>query len=156
MRQDVCTMNRDGGVERMLSFIDQVVVLIKKTDGRDKVCKVIQYLLKFLLYLNPVYFKRFAPLAKQFSATRKILKLGRCLTLPRDLQEELEEQDDNKYCNITSAVLGSMSEFGDDICWASDMQILPASIGDHDIWADYLWCVIYTSIARNIQLYYII
>ena len=122
--------------------IDKAKTVLEKNQGRDKVCKVVQYTAKLAIAFHSPSKQYVGVLAKQLSATRRILRTFKFLSFPQDMIEVLETQNPiERYPGIVETIAGTCSEIADDVCWAADMQILPQWIGEHDIWADYLWFV---------------
>ena len=121
----------------MMAKREAAIRLLEKNEGRDKVCKVVQYSAKLAIAFYPITKTRIGPLAKQLSATRRILRLLRFLHFPDDFAEALE--DTASVSSVMEVLAGTCSEVLDDTCWASDMNLLPGWIGDHDEWADYFW-----------------
>ncbi|KAG0367842.1 hypothetical protein BC939DRAFT_438426 [Gamsiella multidivaricata] len=139
-------------------------------DGRDKTIKVIQYFAKVFLWLflsNPVQYKvlaaRLKALAKQFSTTRKILRLGHfvdpmvsVLTLAvtlrvnirqHGLRRTLDKTPSQTWRNTVrdrlgslSSVLGLCQDISDDIYCLGTIGVLDRSFADKaEPWSNRLW-----------------
>lgn len=121
----------------------KVIDLLDSNNGRDKVCKLVQYTGKLALCLNAPYFeKRCLTVTKQLSATRRILRLFRFLNLKENVLDALAERNTKRrYLLLAGAIVGVLGEFTDDICWAADMDLVPSWIKKYESWADYLWWV---------------
>ena len=115
-------------LQRMdVEVLNRFLALLDKNDGRDKVCKIVQYTLKLVLVWQENYYKpRVGKLAKQLSETRRILRISRFLKCKDSLKEAFMEQKALvSYVSLCSAGVGTLSNIADDVCWASDIGILP-------------------------------
>jgi len=142
-------------------------------DGRDKTIKVVQYFAKVFLWLflsNTKQYKvladRVKALAKQFSTTRKVLRLGHfvdplsaVLTLAATLSMNYQKKGSlaavmRKPCNQTwrdttrerlgmlSSVLGFCQDISDDIYCLGVIGVLDRSFSDKaEPWSNRLWMI---------------
>jgi hypothetical protein len=141
-------------------------------DGRDKTIKVIQYFAKVFLWLflsNPKQYAilaaRLKALAKQFSTTRKVLRLGHfidpmasVLTLAVTLRSNLRKQGlhrtldkapSQKWGNTLrdrlgylNTILGFVQDISDDIYCLGVIGVLDRSFSDKaEPWSNRLWMV---------------
>ncbi|KAF9947282.1 hypothetical protein BGZ65_008950, partial [Modicella reniformis] len=139
-------------------------------DGRDKMIKVIQYFAKVFLWLflsNPTQYKllatRMKALAKQFSTTRKMLRLGHfidpmasvltlAVTLRGSLRQEglrktLDKTPTQTWRNTTrdrlghlNNVLGFCQDIVDDVCCLGAIGVLDRSFTEKaEPWSNALW-----------------
>lgn len=141
-------------------------------DGRDKTIKVIQYFAKVFLWLflsDPkqyaVLATRLKALAKQFSTTRKVLRLGHfidpmasVLTLAvalrsnlrkQGLRQTLDKAPSQKWGNTLrdrlgylNTVLGFVQDISDDIYCLGVIGVLDRNFADKaEPWSNRLWMV---------------
>ncbi|KAF9433974.1 Peroxisomal membrane protein PMP27 [Entomortierella beljakovae] len=141
-------------------------------DGRDKTIKVVQYFAKVFLWLflsEPKQYKllatRLKALAKQFSTTRKILRLAHfidplasvltlALTLRNNLVNHglrgtLKKSPTESWMNATRERLGSLNtaigfaqDISDDIYCLGVIGVLDRSFADKaEPWSNRLWMV---------------
>ncbi|KAF9199823.1 hypothetical protein BGZ59_003677 [Podila verticillata] len=141
-------------------------------DGRDKTVKVIQYFAKVFLWLflsNPKQYEllasRIKALAKQFSTTRKVLRLGHFIdplatvltlgmTLMANVQKQgwkhtLAKKQDASWRNTMRERLGDMNnaiglvqDISDDIYCLGVIGVLDRSFSDKaEPWSNRLWMV---------------
>ncbi|KAG0306387.1 hypothetical protein BGZ98_002463 [Dissophora globulifera] len=139
-------------------------------DGRDKTIKVVQYFAKTILWLflsNPVRYEilatRLKALAKQFSTTRKVLRLGHfvdpmatvltmAVTLRASLRKHGVRQMVDKAPSQTwkntvrdrlgslNSVLGFCQDISDDIYCLGVIGVLDRSFTDKaEPWSNRLW-----------------
>ncbi|KAF8938150.1 Peroxisomal membrane protein PMP27 [Haplosporangium gracile] len=158
-----CTSKSVGQIIREISDV---------VDGRDKTIKVIQYFAKVFLWLflsNPkqyaVLTTRLKALAKQFSTTRKVLRLGHfidpmasVLTLAVALRSNLRKQGlrwtldkapSQKWGNTLrdrlghlNTVLGFVQDISDDIYCLGVIGVLDKNFADKaEPWSNRLWMV---------------
>jgi hypothetical protein len=108
-------------------YLDKVLAVLSKTDGRDKSCKIIQYLCKLALAINQEKYKPLiGTLVKQLSSARRVMRLGKFLKLVNNTNDALDEPRGwKRHVALVSAGVGAIGDLGDDACWASDMGILP-------------------------------
>ncbi|KAF9294090.1 Peroxisomal membrane protein PMP27 [Mortierella antarctica] len=141
-------------------------------DGRDKTIKVIQYFAKVFLWLflsNPKQYEllasRIKALAKQFSTTRKVLRLGHFIdpmatvlhmgaVLVHNVQKQgwkstLARKPDASWRNTVRERLGDMNnaigfvqDISDDIYCLGVIGVLDRSFADKaEPWSNRLWMV---------------
>ncbi|RHY43976.1 hypothetical protein DYB34_004316 [Aphanomyces astaci] len=110
--------------------LDRVLAILAKSDGRDKACKITQYMCKLVMAINqPTYKPLVGTLATQLSGTRRVLRLGRCLKFfPNAMAASQEPHGWKRAVATLGAVVGGAGDFGDDVCWASDMNLLSTSV----------------------------
>ncbi|KAG0282828.1 Peroxisomal membrane protein PMP27 [Linnemannia gamsii] len=169
-----CTSKSVGQIIREISDV---------VDGRDKTIKVIQYFAKVFLWLflsNPkqyaVLTARLKALAKQFSTTRKVLRLGHfidpmasVLTLAVALRSNLRKQGlrgtldkapSQKWGNTVrgrlgylNTVLGFVQDISDDIYCLGVIGVLDRSFSDKaEPWSNRLWMVgVTVDLHENLQ-----
>ncbi|KAF9184761.1 Peroxisomal membrane protein PMP27 [Haplosporangium sp. Z 767] len=152
------------------SFPQIVREISDLVDGRDKTIKVIQYFAKVFLWLflsdakqYAVLASRIKALAKQFSTTRKVLRLGHfvepmvtTLTIAsalrtklrgRGLRQTLNKAPSQTWRNTIrdrlgrlNNVLGFIQDISDDICCLSTIGVLDRSFSDKaEPWSCRLW-----------------
>ncbi|KAG0251574.1 hypothetical protein BG011_007512 [Mortierella polycephala] len=152
------------------SFPQIVREISDLVDGRDKTIKVIQYFAKAFLWLflsdtkqYAVFASRIKALAKQFSNTRKVLRLGHfvepmvstltiAFALRTNLQRHGLRQTLNKAPSQTwrntirdrlgrlNNILGFVQDISDDICCLSTIGVLDKSFLDKaGPWSCRLW-----------------
>ncbi|KAF9110841.1 hypothetical protein BGX27_005831 [Mortierella sp. AM989] len=139
-------------------------------DGRDKTIKVIQYFAKVFLWVflsDPKQYKLFATrlkaLAKQFSTTRKVLRLGHFVdplasvltlaatlrghlqkhgirgTLAKSPSESWRDTTRDRLGNLNT-VFGFVQDIADDICCLGGIGVLDRSFADKaEPWSNRLW-----------------
>ncbi|KAF0695450.1 Aste57867_13738 [Aphanomyces stellatus] len=124
-------------------FIDRVLALLAKSDGRDKACKIVQYFCKLAMAVHePKYKPLVGVLAKQLSGTRRVLRIGKCLKVVGNTVDAWGEPVAwKRAAGLLGAGVSCAGDFGDDVCWASDMQLLPVWVSDCEVWIDRLWLV---------------
>ncbi|KAK5821744.1 hypothetical protein F5H01DRAFT_411462 [Linnemannia elongata] len=158
-----CTSKSVGQIIREISDV---------VDGRDKTIKVIQYFAKVFLWLflsDPkqyaVLATRLKALAKQFSTTRKVLRLGHfidpmasVLTLAvalrsnlrkQGLRQTLDKAPSQKWGNTLrdrlgylNTVLGFVQDISDDIYCLGVIGVLDRNFADKaEPWSNRLWMV---------------
>ncbi|KAF9141788.1 Peroxisomal membrane protein PMP27 [Mortierella sp. GBA39] len=158
-----CTSKSVGQIIREISDV---------VDGRDKTIKVIQYFAKVFLWLflsDPkqyaVLATRLKALAKQFSTTRKVLRLGHfidpmasVLTLAvalrsnlrkQGLRQTLDKAPSQKWSNTLrgrlgylNTVLGFVQDISDDIYCLGVIGVLDRNFSDKaEPWSNRLWMV---------------
>ncbi|KAG9069316.1 Peroxisomal membrane protein PMP27 [Linnemannia hyalina] len=158
-----CTSKSVGQVIREISDV---------VDGRDKTIKVIQYFAKVFLWLflsDPKQYAilatRLKALAKQFSTTRKVLRLGHfidpmasVLTLAvalrsnlrkQGLRQTLDKAPSQKWGNTLrdrlgylNTVLGFVQDISDDIYCLGVIGVLDRNFSDKaEPWSNRLWMV---------------
>ncbi|KAF9108891.1 hypothetical protein BGX29_003821 [Mortierella sp. GBA35] len=141
-------------------------------DGRDKTIKVVQYFAKVFLWLflsNPqqyaVLASRLKALAKQFSTTRKVLRLGHfidplasVLTLAVALRSNLRKNGLRRTLDKTpsegwghtvrdrlghlNTILGFVQDISDDIYCLGVIGVLDRSFADKaEPWSNRLWMI---------------
>ncbi|KAG0041673.1 hypothetical protein BGZ83_001459 [Gryganskiella cystojenkinii] len=142
-------------------------------DGRDKTIKIIQYFAKVVLWLflsNPTQYKvladRIKALAKQFSTTRKVLRLGHfvdpmatvlhlCATLSmnckrygslaaaiRKPQNQTWRTTVRDRLGMLNSVLGFCQDISDDIYCLGVIGVLDRSFSDKaEPWSNRLWMI---------------
>ncbi|OQR82698.1 hypothetical protein ACHHYP_15618 [Achlya hypogyna] len=122
-------------------FLDRVLGVLANTDGRDKSCKIVQYFCKLALAVNQAKYKpMIGTLAKQLSGARRVMRLGKSLKVLNNTSDAFSEPEGwQRTAALLSVSAGTLGDLGDDICWASDMAILPSWIGEYDKWVDRLW-----------------
>ncbi|KAF0771400.1 hypothetical protein AaE_002453 [Aphanomyces astaci] len=122
--------------------LDRVLAILAKSDGRDKACKITQYMCKLVMAINQSTYKPLVgKLATQLSGTRRVLRLGRCLKFfPNAMAASQEPHGWKRAVATLGAVVGGAGDFGDDVCWASDMNLLSTSVATSlEVWIDRLW-----------------
>ncbi|RHY35379.1 hypothetical protein DYB32_000139 [Aphanomyces invadans] len=132
--------------------LDRVLAILAKSDGRDKACKIIQYMCKLAMAVNQHKYKpAVGTLARQLSGTRRVLRLGRCLKFfPNFVDAGSEPVGWRRTVATLSAVVGGAGDVGDDVCWISDMNLLSASVATSlEIWIDRLW---FATVACDVPL----
>ena len=142
-------------------------------DGRDKTIKVIQYFAKVIIWLflsNPKQYKvladRVKALTKQFSNTRKVLRLGHfvdplatvlhlCATLSMNYRRQgslaavMRKSHDQTWrstvrdrLGMLNSVLGFCQDISDDIYCLGVIGVLDRSFADKaEPWSNRLWMV---------------
>ncbi|OQS07639.1 hypothetical protein THRCLA_20101 [Thraustotheca clavata] len=122
-------------------LLDRVLFLLTKTDGRDKLVKLVQYFCKLALAMNQAKYKPLVgTLAKQLSGTRRVLRLGKGLKVLDNTYDALNEPLGwKRSAALLSVAVGTLGDIGDDLCWASDMKIMPKWITEYEHWVDKLW-----------------
>ncbi|ORZ22514.1 peroxisomal biogenesis factor 11 [Absidia repens] len=70
---------------------------ISSLEGRDKSIKIIQYSFKLLLYYRWVEAKRWSKMVSHFSQTRKILRVGHCISTIKDMSAMYSSSSIHKY-----------------------------------------------------------
>ncbi|KAF9974984.1 hypothetical protein BGZ73_001477 [Actinomortierella ambigua] len=158
-----------------------------EVDGRDKTVKVIQYFAKVFLWLFLADSKRYKvlamrvkALAKQFSTTRKVLRLGHfvdplaaVLLLYKTTRAKIREQGlrqtvlakpkDETWRDVTRSrlgdlctVLGFVQDIADDLYCLGSIGVLDKVWADKsEPWSIYLWMVGVTiDLHENLQSIY--
>ncbi|KAI9593699.1 hypothetical protein BDF19DRAFT_447602 [Syncephalis fuscata] len=140
---------------------------VRQTDGRDKTMKLIQYLLKVLLWKalktpkDALLRERLSALTKAFSTTRKIIRLGHWLEPYDEIVEWLSDMPGRKLTDgqssknppqISTAMLlrwlwggvppivGFMNDLLDDIYCLCRINCLPKWMEDpSEVWSLRFW-----------------
>ncbi|CAO3703170.1 unnamed protein product [Rhizopus stolonifer] len=79
---------------------------LKELDGRDKMMKTIQYLLKILMHYKWAQAKHWSTITSQFSMTRKVLRLGNAIGPLKEFSKK----------NTTRENLFLLNETVNDLC----------------------------------------
>ncbi|CAD8058777.1 unnamed protein product [Paramecium sonneborni] len=127
----------------------RVVILLSKTSGRDKSCRILQYFGKFCaeqlkeLNQNELSLKC-KNLSSNMSLTRKVLRFGRTIGIIISIIE-LSKSKGNKAI-ILNKILMNISCFlyflVDHTHWFCKIQVIqnPILEAKADYWSDALWC----------------
>ncbi|KAF9316394.1 Peroxisomal membrane protein PMP27 [Podila horticola] len=169
----VPTVARPSVISKNSKTATQIIREISDlVDGRDKTIKVIQYFAKVFLWLflsNPKQYEllasRIKALAKQFSTTRKVLRLGHFIdpmatvlhmgaVLVHNVQKQgwkstLAKKSDSSWRNTVRERLGDMNtaigfvqDISDDIYCLGVIGVLDRSFADKaEPWSNRLWMV---------------
>jgi hypothetical protein len=126
--------------------------ILKSIDGRDKSMKIIQYIIKILLYHNVVSSKRWTCLATQFSITRQILCLGNASSDIHELFSPTTTRKSTAFKKIL--LINSISNaISDDIYCLYRIGILPKRWGDYsEVISAHCW---FLSIMQSLRTNYI-
>ncbi|KAK9768140.1 hypothetical protein K7432_001490 [Basidiobolus ranarum] len=128
------------------SFIDVFRKILNITDGRDKLMKLIQYVLKIVMITyfrqpgrHPALRKRLSALSSSFSNTRKILRLGNCVEPYNKLNTEYGKLNQLKgyssvqlylYIRVVfKTAVSLVNTLSDDLFCLSKLGVLSPEVG---------------------------
>ncbi|GAA5817597.1 hypothetical protein MFLAVUS_011145 [Mucor flavus] len=109
--------------------------LLKDLDCRDKSIKIVQYVIKILLYYNVASSKRWSNLTTQLSVTRQILCLGNALPGINSLTRTEKKKQWLVYIQIMNAV-------ADDVYCLHRLGVVSKRLAFYSQWiSSYCWFI---------------
>lgn len=145
-----CSLPENKSSLRNVSKFAILNSILKDIDGRDKSMKIIQYVIKLLLYHKVASSKRWTALATQFSITRQVLCLGNALSDIPTLEIAIRKRQILKTGLLLNAICNAIS---DDVYCLYRIGILPKKWGLYsEIISSHCWFI---SITINLQIYYL-
>ncbi|KAI7880793.1 uncharacterized protein EV154DRAFT_523749 [Mucor mucedo] len=121
----------------------------KDLDGRDKCMKILQYVIKLLLYHRVASPKKWSALATQLSITRQVLCLGNVLSDISVLNTTVKKRESYKTALLLIDICNAIS---DDVYCLYRIGILSKKWGLYsEIISAHCWFI---SILNQVQTYY--
>lgn len=140
---------KEGKIIKHVSWLTIWNSVQTDVDGRDKLMKIIQYVIKLSLYHRVSSSKKWAALATQLSITRQFLCLGNALSDISVLQTAVKKRDAFK---IALLLIGICNAISDDVYCLYRIGILSKKWGVYsEIISAHCWFI---SILNQVQIYY--
>jgi len=141
-------------------FINKLVKYLDTHNGRDKICRFLQYGSKFLgwwvmLHNNTDLAKKFSSLETSSSMARKVFRLAKSIAFFQTALKSWYTENDVvvKLTTVVQNVSLGLWLVYDHIVWATKLGLIKSNIEEHSRKSNIFWFIsMVTAILRNLYL----